>query len=149
MQYALNSETDENITWLAKEGAGSRWFWQVEDTVETLDRDTIIVYEMGVNDLDADACVEVLQHLKNMGFEKVYFTGVTPVDEGTADEYGYSRTNYQIREYNYEVFCNLPDGVEMMDCYDRMIDSGFDTEDGVHYTYNTYINWFNQIMLNM
>ena len=135
-----------NITWISKVAMGNHWFWQNTSQVDALDRDTVIIYEMGVNDLDAGECVAVLQYLREIGFNHIYFTGVTPVNESKGFNYGYSRTNEQIRAYNYEVYCNLPQGVAMMDCYDYFISMGFSTTDGIHYTSDTYQMWFDYIM---
>ena len=142
-------EYQSNITWISKVAMGNYWFWQNTDVVNSLDRDTVIIYEMGVNDLDAEECVAVLKYLRELGFNHVYFTGATPVNEPKGFAYGYSRTNEQIRTYNYEVYCNLPEGVAMMDCYDYLINMGFSTTDGIHYTSDTYQMWFDNIMASL
>lgn len=140
------ADTDEDILWIAEVGAGAGWYWDNHYIVSELDRDTVIIYELGVNDLDAGACIKALQDLENIGFRHIYFTSVTPVDEAKCAQYGYTVRNYQIEEFNQIVRKNLPYNVASMDSYEYLLAMGFGTEDGVHYTGYTYQTWLYNIL---
>lgn len=136
----------DNISWVARVSAGNGLYNENIDKISGLDRNTTIVYGLGVNDLDGRACVRNLQNLVNMGFNNVYFVSVTPVDEAKEAQYGYSRTNNEIKEYNSFVMATLPEKVNYIDSYNYILANGFDTEDGLHYSANTYRVWFGDIM---
>ena len=138
--------TDENIIWMAEIGADQSWYWTNRGSITDLDRSTIIVYELGVNDLDSTRCLEALNDLQELGFTLIYFTSVTPVDEYMISKYGYTRTNSEIEKFNEEVRNDLPSNVDTMYCYEYLVQSGIETEDGLHYESRTYHDWFNNIM---
>jgi len=139
-------EYNNNVKWIAKVSMGNAWVWQHMNTIQSLDKDTIIIYEMGVNDLDSAECISVLNHLKELGFTHIYFSTITPVNEEKCYSYGYSRTNSQIQTYNRNVLNNLPNGVKLISSYDTFINNGFNTLDGIHYTNDTYQMWYQYIM---
>ncbi len=139
-------DTDENIIWIAKNSAGQSWYWENRDMIASLDRDTVIIYELGINDFDAGGVIGALQDLENLGFKHIYYTSVTPVDEIKASLYGYTVTNQAIEEFNNTIFMNLPYNVAMMDGYQYLSAMGVDTVDGVHYTSWTYAIWLYNIL---
>ena len=139
-------ETDENIIWIARNSANQGWYWENRDYIATLDRNTVMVYELGVNDFNVEGCLDALKDLENLGFKHIYFTSVTPVDEYKEAQYGYSVTNSRIEAFNSAIANNLPYSVAMMDSYDYLNAMGFDTMDGVHYTGYTYKIWLDNIL---
>ena len=142
MDSAVPMAYRTNVGWLAETSVGNRWFWNYGEAIKDLSRDTVIVYGLGVNDLDSVECVSVLTYLRDLGFQYIYFVAAGPVDEAKAEAYGYTRTNRQIMEYNQEVYANLPDGVGALDSYVFLMSNGFDTWDGIHYKDETYQIWF-------
>lgn len=132
-----------NAIWLCKVGVGESFFFENEDYINSLDRDnTIIIYALGVNDLDSSSCVQALGELVAQGFQHVWFSTVTPVDEGKASSYGYTITNARIEDFNNTVLFNLPAGVGVIDSFYYLWNSGIQTDDGLHYYPDTYIYWF-------
>lgn len=142
-------ETDENIIWVAKVGVGQSWYWENRDYIASLDRNTVIVYELGVNDLDAQGCIRALKDLEDMGFKHIYFTSVTPVDEAKEAQYGYTVKNAYIEAFNQTVRENIPYSVASMDSYEYLTHMGIDTMDGVHYTGYTYKIWLDNILASL
>lgn len=137
--------TNENITFIAKTSEGNDYYNNNTSTIYNLDKNTVIVYELGVNDLNSSACIKNLNDLVSKGFKNVYFVTVTPVNEEKEKEYGYTRINSQIENYNSIVINNLPTGVKVIDSYNYLKSNGIDTTDGLHYTNDTYKKWFDQI----
>lgn len=140
------AHTDKNIVWIAKVGADQSWYWKNRDIITNLDRNTIVIYELGVNDIDSARCLDALSDLRELGFKQVYFTSVTPVDEYEGYRHGYSRTNEEIEKFNEEVRNSLPESVDTMYCYEYLIQTGIETMDGLHYESSTYRSWFDYIM---
>lgn len=147
MEQAI--DTDEEIIWVNRNGANINFYWQNRDYISSLDRDTVIIYELGVNDLNSNGCIEALQDLENLGFKHIYFTSVTPVNEAKEAVYGYIVKNTWIEEFNSIVRNNIPYSVASMDSYEYLLNMGFDTLDGVHYTNYTYQILFDNIMKSL
>ena len=143
-----NSVEDYGVLWIARVGAGNSWYWSQRDEITGLDRDTIIVYNLGVNDMNPHECVTILEDIVSLGFTRVYMVSVTPVDEAVEYEYGYTRTNREIDDYNLFVYQNMPSGVRAIDANVFLTNGGFDTEDGLHYTRDTYRNLYWYIVDN-
>ena len=139
-------DTEEDIIWVARNSANQGWYWENRDDIASLDRDTVIVYELGVNDFNIDGCLEALYDLDSLGFRHIYFTSIAPVDEGKEAEYGYSVTNSRIEAFNNAVRSNLPASVASMDSYEYLSSMGIETMDGVHYTAPTYQVWLSNIL---
>lgn len=142
-------DIDENIIWIAKNGAGNDWYWENRDYIAGLNRNTIIIYELGINDLDAIGCLTALKDLVDMGFKYIYFTSITPVDEVKEVEYGYTVTNANIEEFNQIVRENIPYNVVPIDSYEYLRYIGIDTMDGIHYTGYTYSHWMYNILVSL
>jgi len=141
MQEAVGDT--ENVYWIDRVGAGNGLFFEYADQIDaSCDRNAVIIYALGVNDLDASRCIDALNSLVSMGFTHVWFSTVAPVDEGLASTYGYTVTNEQIAWFNYEVASNLPYGVGIIDSYSYLAGRGIETDDGLHYHASTYLDWF-------
>lgn len=138
---------EDHVVWLDRVGVGHSFFFRNIEDIDDYSRDTIVIYELGVNDLDAERCVEALNDLVSLGFEHIWFTTVGPVDEYQTNSYGYEVTNQQIEEFNQEVVENLPPKVGVIDVYHHLLRSGIETEDGLHYMASTYLEWY-QFMMN-
>ncbi len=146
MQSAIGAM--DGVEWIDRVGAGNGFFFENTDQLENLDRDTIIIYNLGVNDLDSSRCIEALNTLNSMGFKHIWFATVPPVDEERAADYGYTITNNQIAWYNYIVTPSLPPGVGVIDSYNYLAGRGIESDDGLHYRDSTYLDWFAYIVNN-
>ena len=143
MQQSISSD---DIIWIAEVGATNNFYWENRSYISSLDRDIVIIYELGINDLNTSACIEALQDLESLGFRHIYFTSITPVDDYKAIQCGYTVQNYQIEEFNQTVRNNLPYSVAAMDSYEYLTAMGISTYDGIHYINETYQIWFYNIL---
>lgn len=144
MQNTISTEKD--ITWIDRVGARHGFYWENHDAIASFDKNAVVVYALGVNDLDSGACLEALQDLVNLGFKKIYFSTTTPINEERAHSYGYTLTNAQIEGFNYEVTSSLPNGVKVIDAYSYLSNIGIESDDGLHYRGSTYEAWINYLM---
>lgn len=124
---------DPNVFWLDQVGAGS-------------DRDTVIVYNLGVNDLNAQQAITALNALLSLGFRHVWFSTLGPVNEEIGASYGYTITNEQIIQFNDQVAANVPANVGVVDSFYYLWYNGFNTLDGIHYDGPTYSSWYRYLM---
>ena len=138
--------TEKDITWVSEVGANHDFYWQNRDMIAAFDKDAVVVYELGVNDLDSDACLAALQDLVNLGFRHIYFSTVAPIDEPRAHAYGYTLTNAQIEQFNDAVIQQMPQGVYTLDSFAYLCQTGIDTPDGLHYEPDTYFNCINYLV---
>lgn len=146
MQSAIGAMDD--VEWIDRVGAGNGFFFENADQIANLDRDTIIIYNLGINDLDSSRCIEALNTLNSMGFQHIWFATVPPVDETLAADFGYTITNDQINWYNYLVISNLPLGIGVIDSYSYLADRGIESDDGVHYRESAYLDWLAYLINN-
>ena len=146
MEKAIS--TDKQITWIDKVGARHDFYWQNRDRIASMDKNTVVVYELGVNDLNSNACIHALNDLASFGFKKIYFLTTTPINEEKIFANGYSVTNNQIALFNNQVVSMLPNTVQYIDTYRYLSNNGIETIDGLHYKNVTYKMWFNFIVEN-
>ena len=140
--------TDKDIVWIDKVGARHDFYWQNRDRIASMDKNTVVVYELGVNDLNSNACIHALNDLTSFGFKKIYFLTTTPINEEKTFANGYSVTNNQIALFNNQVVSMLPNTVQYIDTYRYLSNNGIETIDGLHYKNVTYQMWFNFIVEN-
>ena len=146
MEKAIS--TDKQIAWIDKVGARHDFYWQNRDRITSMDKNTVVVYELGVNDLNSNACIHALDDLASFGFKKIYFLTTTPINEEKTFANGYSVTNNQIALFNNQVVSMLPNIVQYIDTYRYLSNNGIETIDGLHYKNVTYQMWFNFIVEN-
>jgi len=146
MEKAIS--TDKQIVWIDKVGARHDFYWQNRDRIASMDKNTVVVYELGVNDLNSNACIHALNDLASFGFKKIYFLTTTPINEEKTFANGYSVTNNQIALFNNQVVSMLPNTVQYIDTYRYLSNNGIETIDGLHYKNVTYKMWFNFIVEN-
>ena len=95
-------------------------------------RDEYVIL-LGVNDLEnIDRYLDAYRALTEQGIHLTLAT-VGPVEEGKG---GYSVTNYRIDKFN-ERLCEA-EGARVIDLNAYLWKHGFSTQDGVHYTDETY-----------
>lgn len=137
---------DPNVFWLDQVGAGSDLYFQYQELVENCDRDTVIVYNLGVNDLNAQQAITALNALSSLGFRHVWFSTLGPVNEEIGNSYGYTISNEQIIQFNEQVAANAPANVGVVDSFYYIWYNGFSTLDGIHYDGPTYSSWYRYLM---
>ncbi len=135
----------ENVTWIAKNGVGHDWYWDNKSEIAALDKDTVIVYELGVNSIDPRKGVDALYDLAGLGFTDIYALSIAPVDEQKEASHGYSITVDRVVQYNEYLKTHLPYGVKYMDVY-SYLDGNIVTYDGLHYDEGTYTEWYGVIV---
>ena len=136
---------DDNVIWITKGGVGHDWYWQNKSTIQELDRDTVIIYELGVNSIDPRNGIKAINDLHELGFTNIYALSIGPVDEEKESHHGYHITDEKIHEYNEYLSTHLPYGVKYFDIYTPLCESMV-TYDGLHYDDDTYILWYDIII---
>lgn len=136
MKEAMSSSADSTV-YIAKEGEGYKWFQEtglaeLKSALAESPSKTV-VFNLGVNDVENISLYltlykELVQTYPDAAF---YFMSVNPVNE----EKTKGITNAQIQNFNgslQEIF-----STRYLDCYNYLIQNGFDTVDGLHYTQDT------------
>lgn len=136
MKEAMKSSVDSTV-YIAKEGEGYKWFsetglTELKSALAESPSETV-VFNLGVNDVENISLYltlykELIQTYPDAAF---YFMSVNPVNE----EKTKGITNAQIQNFNgslQEIF-----STRYLDCYNYLIQNGFDTVDGLHYTQDT------------
>lgn len=131
-----------NVYWIDRVGAGSELYFEYQEALQNCDRNVVVIYNLGVNDLNADLAVQALTDLSNLGFRHVWFSTVGPVNEEVASSYGYTITNDQIVQFNEQVVANLPSAIGVVDSFYHLWYNGFTATDGLHYDGDTYAEWY-------
>ena len=104
---------------------------------------------MGVNNLlnDINSYISKYNELANGSWKnhKIVLVAVTPVNESIEAANGYSTKNSSIESFNSQLKSGVKaSNVKFCDAYSR-IKNNFGTEDGLHYTADTYKNIYNII----
>jgi len=143
MREALGD--DENI-YYCEIGVGYNFYWENRSDIMQLSRDdTIIIYNLGVNDLAKQKHVEAINDLFKNGFERVIFMTVNPVEELKEKAYGYSIKNSEIDAFNIYVKENVLSNIMILNSNNFLKNDGFDTIDGIHYSNETYAKIYNYL----
>ena len=134
----------EDITWLCKVSMDSSWVDENWNIIEATPRDTIIIYEMGINGMSFQNNLDQVQRIKDLGF-KVYYVEIAPVDESKPSA---SRTSKDIEDFNNKLNSFAKETYTVIPCYDTLSDklttSDYD-EMGIHYNSNAYRLWYDII----
>lgn len=135
----MSSITNKSITYIAQSGAGYSWLVDsaIPELANKIEGKKFIVLAFGVNDLgNAANYLTKYQELKDTYPNvKIYIMSVNPVDEAKEAENGYTVTNESIENFNETMKNSF--GENYIDVYAQIKDN-FETEDGVHYTTETY-----------
>ena len=135
----------KNITWIMHKGARYDLYWQNRDQIAAMDKDTIVVYELGINDMAYQAEIATLQDLDSMGFYRVYYMAIMPVDEELEAENTDTvdpRLNADIKTMNKLVKKGLPEDVVFIPQFKMEVK----TKDGLHYKKETYLKWYRKMV---
>lgn len=149
---SMGEAVQDSCTYIGKEGEGYQWF--ASDGVIELrtllenDPSQTIVYNLGVNDPEnVSLYIELYQSIaREFTDTPFYYLSVNPL----SDDAKCNTTNDMIQEFNQALKEAFPD--TYLDCYDYLMEQGYDTVDGLHYTEatsNVIHNYVvNQILAN-
>ena len=156
-RFVEMSVTDASLDtlYLAKRGSGYVWLTTTAEQMlkECLDvrPDVTVIFEHGVNDfVNINWYIEYYRKLITQYPQTAfYFMAVTPVDQELLKIYcrnSYARglNNSVIREFNAKLEEAFPE--KYIDTYSFLMETGFETADGLHYLDTTYDNLRNYII---
>ncbi|MDO5422630.1 MAG: SGNH/GDSL hydrolase family protein [Eubacteriales bacterium] len=124
-------------SYLAKDGEGCYWLRNtaLPELTARLDQepDTIVITNLGVNDLTECASYLSLYHdlLERYPTTPFYIMSVNPASDDCS-----MVANADIESFNQTMQDEFPD--LYFDCYHYLMDNGYETVDGLHYTQETY-----------
>lgn len=141
MNKAVDIEQEDNQFVVAKVGQGYKWLQdtaidEIDEIISNNDFDRwVLITGLGVNDLrNIDKYIDYYDSVDNM---QVVLVSVNPVEKSGCDKYGYDYSGLSNGMVKFND--KLQDtGYPYIDTYDYMIENGFSTRDGVHYTNDTY-----------
>ena len=111
-----------------------------------IDDNTALIIGLGVNDLvNIDKYVDKINEMSQTFDCQIYYMLVNPVDEEQETYSGYHIKNDDIDYFNQEIIDRLDENVIVIDTNSYLNAIGFETQDGLHYTEETYENIYNYI----
>lgn len=135
MQMAVGG-TEKDV-WSAKESIGYDWMVSngIPDVEGEIEDGTAVFILLGVNDLYrpgtyADTVNAYAEEWNDLGAD-TYFVSVGPVSSS------YAYLTGDIEGFN-SVICDSAVSYDYIDLYGAMVQDGYDTADGLHYTNSTY-----------
>ena len=137
---------DSGCVWIGQVSAGLSWFQDtaVGEIDESVTQGSVIIINMGVNDLGnvwgyIDLLKEKIPQWMEKGAE-VYYMSVNPVEN-----HPYI-SNEDIANFNNILYNNLPSETGWIETNSYLLESGYSTQDGVHFDAATYQKIFNYTM---
>lgn len=137
---------DSGCVWIGQVSAGLSWFQDtaVGEIDESVTQGSVIIINMGVNDLgNAWGYIDLLKEKIPQWMEKgaeVYYMSVIPVEN-----HPYI-SNEDIANFNNILYNNLPSETGWIETNSYLLESGYSTQDGVHFDAETYQKIFNYTM---
>ena len=136
----MESIISDEATVIAKVGQGYKWLTKTADQQirDVLTDNTVLIFNLGVNDLaNADKYISYLDGLQEEYPEtEIFYVSVNPVKNTTV-------TNEQINAFNDKV---KEASVSFIDTNSYLVENGFETPDGLHYSKNTYQEIYDYIV---
>jgi len=129
--------------YICKCGEGYRWLVSEEisqSVNQAAGSSDIFVFNLGVNDLH-NVCLYadyIKEFTEKYPGAMVAYMSVNPVDDQKAKEHGYRVTDEQVVAFNEKLRELLPQDVLWIDTHDILMEGGYETLDGIHYTAETY-----------
>lgn len=154
MQMSL---PENNHLWICEVGKGYNWLMTVNDTGRTPAMEieeyltgvcgATMVFNMGVNDLgNADRYIAYINELcAAHPDDNIIYMSVNPVDEVKSEENKYTVTNDMIAAFNDKVSAGLSEDVCWLNSCLDLLENGFESWDGLHYTPSTYKHLYNLV----
>lgn len=137
----LDSAVSTDAKIIAKVSMGLKWLnnTAMPEARNYIDDDSVIVFCLGINDMyNVNKYVTAYNSIKQeFPNNRVCFLSITPVDEVKEAKYGYSVTNDNVMNFNQKMKDQLV-GIEYIDGYTFLMQNGFESGDGLHYSGNTY-----------
>lgn len=147
MQDALqNANVTDECMFIGKVGEG--YYWLSHDGIDQLDEalkeipDATVIFNLGVNDLKEinnylQFYSEILKKYESASF---YIMSVNPV----GNDYE-SISNDEIEVFNEKLEEAFPD--RYLDCYSYLTGDDYQTVDGLHYNYSTYLKIHHYVIM--
>lgn len=134
----MRDRSGEGQNFVAKIGAGYAWMQEnLWDVYQKYTDDSIILIEFGVNDVwNVDAYIASANALARAGYHVAYLTLLPVIDEKSA-AWGYGARNNQCVEFNQKLSQGLDPNIIILDGYSYFMANGFDSYDGLHYSFLT------------
>ena len=138
--------TDEDV-FICEVGEGYDYLInQMNNIKYEIDDNTALIIGLGVNDLvNIDKYVDKINEMSQTFDCQIYYMLVNPVDEEQETYSGYHIKNDDIDYFNQEIIDRLDENVIVIDTNSYLNAIGFETQDGLHYTEETYENIYNYI----
>lgn len=126
----------ENYKYYAEVGKGlsylKQYMYEIKNKVSKND---FIIINFGVNDLNnKEEYVKFINQIEKEIPAKIIYMTVNPVEENS----NYNVTNEKINEFNNYIVCNTNNDIYIMDTNKYLVKKGFTTNDGLHFTGETY-----------
>ena len=136
--------TDEDV-FICEVGEGYDYLInQMNNIKYEIDDNTALIIGLGVNDLvNIDKYVDKINEMSQTFDCQIYYMLVNPVDEEQETYSGYHIKNDDIDYFNQEIIDRLDENVIVIDTNSYLNAIGFETQDGLHYTEETYENIYN------
>lgn len=135
------SRTEKNDQYLAEESIGIRWMEEdgrpVLEALLDESGNYPLVFCFGINDItEASRFVSVYRDMLEHHDSRIMLMSVNPVDEYLESQNGYQVHNQEVKAFNQVIEDAFPD--EYIDMYEYLMEQGYGSTDGVHYTEETY-----------
>lgn len=134
-----NVTSQPNTEIVAEVGKGYDWF--MSKAIYNINDSDILILGLGVNDLyNIERYIETYKDLSKN--HEIYIISVNPI------EYHDSITNDMIESFNDKIKSELLniDSIHYIDTYNYLVNKGYSTIDGLHYTNDTYERIYEFIM---
>ena len=128
-------------TFIAKNNMGYSYLVeQTNNILRVCNENTALIIGLGVNDLrySSNNYIAKINELAQTMDCQIYYMLVNPVDETKEESYGYSILNTEINEFNQKMKRGLSSRVIVLDTNSYLKQIGYSTQDGLHYTKETY-----------
>lgn len=132
---------EENDIFICENGRGYDFLLEKLAEIKSVcDENTALIIGLGVNDngYNIEKYVETLTDLADTMDCHIFYMLVNPVDEAVGASHGYSVSNEKINTFNHTLMEQLDDRIGIIDTNTYLYNEGFSTQDGLHYTNETY-----------
>lgn len=132
--------TNPDSKYVCECGKAYQWLISEEVTKQIEENPSdIYVFNLGVNDFSNPTLyADYINAFQEEHPEQyVYYMSVNPIDDEKAGRYGYLARNAQVVAFNEKLQALLPAAM-WIDTYEYLAEQGYETQDGIHYTKQTY-----------
>lgn len=136
---AKANATEDDI-FISEVGQGYSYMMSQMSTIRAqVDGDSALIIGLGVNDLNnVESYINEINEMSETMDCQIYYMLVNPVDEYKEAENGYHIKNDDIDYFNQEMIDNLNEEIIIIDTNSYLNVVGYETQDGLHYTEETY-----------